>query len=365
MTKLNQIAIILLVSVFSVTISSCGNQKKKDQEGQKQETKKSVDEFDKLLTHIEQTGDFINSKRVPSMISPKVVNNNLDKNIHIIDIRKPTDFNQGHIPGAVNLGMNQLLDYFKNDINPNSFSHIVMVCYTGQSAGFATSILQLLGYDNVYDMKWGMSSWDKNTAEKKWMKNISNKYADQLEMESNPMNEPTGFPTLNTGKTVGLEILQQRAEELLSKGFKPYIVKADELFNNGDNYYIINYWPEEKYAKGHIPGAIQYDPKKSLGRATNLNTLPTDETVVPYCYTGQHSAFVTAYLNMIGYEAKSLKFGANSFMNEEMRERGAKKWHAFTPERINNFEMTSTSGGNTEDVPTEEKSEEIQVSGGC
>jgi len=363
MNKLKQLSVIILISLFAVSVTSCGNQSKKEKE-QKQETKKSVNEFDKLLSHIENTGDFINSKRVPSMISPTVVKNNLDKNIHIIDIRKPADFNQGHIPGAVNLGMNQLLDYFKNDINPNSFSHIIMVCYTGQSAGFATSILQLLGYDNVYDMKWGMSSWDENTAEKKWLKNISNEYADQLEMTSNSKNEPTAFPDLNTGKTVGLEILQQRAEELLSEGFKPFTVKADELFNNGDNYYIVNYWPEKKYNKGHIPGAIQYDPKKSLGRATHLNTLPTDETVVPYCFTGQHSAFVTAYLNMIGYDAKSLVYGANSFMNGEMQERGAKKWHAFTPQRINNYAL-KTSSAKSEIAETKEKEEEIEVAGGC
>mgnify|MGYP006279025405 CR=1 FL=1 len=365
MKKLNQIAIILLVSVFAVTFTSCGGGQKKTEEKQKQETKQSVDEFDKLMTHIEQTGDFINSKKVPSMISPKVVKNNLDQNIHIIDIRKPTDYSNGHIPGAVNVGMNQLLDYFMNDINPNSYSHIVMVCYTGQSAGFATSILQLLGYDNVYDMKWGMSSWDKNTAQKKWLKNISNEYADQLETKSNPMSEANGFPTINTGKTVGLEILQERAKELLNKGFKPYTIKAKELFENGDNYYIINYWPEKKYAKGHIPGAIQYNPKKSLGRATQLNTLPTDQTVVPYCFTGQHSAFVTAYLNMIGYDAKSLVYGANSFMNGEMRDRGAKAWHAFTPKRINNFEMATTSGGNTEAAKSEKETDKIQVSGGC
>ena len=363
MNTLKQISIILLVSLFTVSFTSCGNQNKKEKK-QKQETKQSVNEFDKLLSHIEQTGDFINSKRVPSMISPTQVKNNLDKNIHVIDIRKSSDFNNGHIPGAVNVGMNELLDYFKNEINPNNFSHIIMVCYTGQSAGFATSILQLLGYDNVYDMKWGMSSWDENTAKKKWLKNRSNKYADQLEMTSNSKNEPTAFPDLNTGETVGLEILQERAEKLLSQGFKPFVVKADELFENGDNYYIVNYWPQKKYDKGHIPGAIQYEPKKSLGRATHLNTLPTDETVVPYCFTGQHSAFVTAYLNMIGYDAKSLVYGANSFMNGEMQERGAKKWHAFTKNRIKNYEL-STSSEKNETAEAEEKEEEVEVAGGC
>jgi len=364
MKKFNSYLSILLFFTFVVSFStSCVNSEKK---AETEEQTQKVDEFDALLTHIENTGDFINSKRVPTMIAPNVVKENLDEKIHIIDIRKDVDFNNGHIPGAVNVKMSTLIDYFENDINPNSYSHIVMVCYTGQSAAYATSILQLLGYNNVYDMKWGMSSWDRNTAEQKWLKKISNKYADQLETEANPKNNPGIYPTLNTGKTTGIEILHQRAKELLKEGFKPNTVKNDDLFTNGGDYYIINYWPQEKYDQGHIPGAIQYDPKKSLGRATYLNTLPTDKIVVPYCYTGQHSAFVTAYLKMIGYDAKSLLFGANGFMNDLMKERGAKKWHAFSEKKIKEYEMSNdgakpASKGNAESSGKEK----IEVSGGC
>ena len=39
-----------------------------------------------------------------------------------------------------------------------------------------------------------------------------------------------------------------------------------------------------------------------------------DETVVVYCYSGQTSAYVTAYLKVLGYDAKSLKFGANTMI---------------------------------------------------
>ncbi|MCF8301941.1 MAG: hypothetical protein K9I94_01595 [Bacteroidales bacterium] len=354
---------LLMLPVFLV-ITSCDDQGEESKQAEKQEQVKStVDEFDELLTYIEETGDFINSPKVPSMIASSEVHKNLDANIHIIDIRKSKDYTAGHIKGAVNVGMNKLIDYFENEINPNSYSHIVMVCYSGQSAGFATSILRLLGYDNVYDMKWGMSSWDRKTAEKKWLKKISNKYADQLETKAIEKASPTSYPKLNTGKEMGMEILRERAQELLSKGFKPFTVKADELFQNGDNYYIVNYWPKAKYEKGHIPGAIQYDPKKSLGRSTYLNTLPIDETVVPYCFTGQHSAFVTAYLNMIGYDAKSLVYGANSFMNGLMRERGAKKWHAFSPKKIHDYEVSTSTAVKKEGA--EKQAETIEVAGGC
>lgn len=70
-----------------------------------------------------------------------------------------------------------------------------------------------------------------------------------------------------------------------------------------------------------------------------LSTLPTNQTIVPFCFTGQHSAFVTAYLNIIGYDAKSLLYGANSFMNGEMITRDAKKYHAFSKKKIHSYDF--------------------------
>jgi hypothetical protein len=39
---------------------------------------------------------------------------------------------------------------------------------------------------------------------------------------------------------------------------------------------------------------------------------------VVYCYTGQTSAFTAAYLRILGYNAKSLLFGTNGMIYNEM-----------------------------------------------
>ena len=44
---------------------------------------------------------------------------------------------------------------------------------------------------------------------------------------------------------------------------------------------------------------------------------------VIYCWTGQTSALVMAYLRVLGYDAVSLKFGANSMIYDELT---AHKW---------------------------------------
>jgi rhodanese-related sulfurtransferase len=45
-----------------------------------------------------------------------------------------------------------------------------------------------------------------------------------------------------------------------------------------------------------------------------MKNIDPDKTVVTYCWTGQTSSMVTAYLNVIGYNAVSLKFGANGMI---------------------------------------------------
>ncbi|MDZ7775899.1 MAG: hypothetical protein U5L09_10060 [Bacteroidales bacterium] len=92
----NIISIILLLIFVSFT-TSCGNNAKKDKSSQ--ENAKRLMSLILLMDHIEQTGDFINSKRAPSMIEPSVVHENLNEDIHIIDIRNEKDFSNGHIPG--------------------------------------------------------------------------------------------------------------------------------------------------------------------------------------------------------------------------------------------------------------------------
>jgi rhodanese-related sulfurtransferase len=52
--------------------------------------------------------------------------------------------------------------------------------------------------------------------------------------------------------------------------------------------------------------------------SADLKTLPTDETIVVYCYTGQTSAALAAYLRILGYDAVTLLFGTNAMIYDTM-----------------------------------------------
>jgi len=341
------IQIIMTIAILFNLQACKENKNKQEASTVKDQTenieKQKVPEFDLLVDYLAQNGDYISSEFCPAMIGANKVKENLGKSdFLVLDVRKPEHFSEGHIPGAKNVKYFDIINYFENDIQPNTYSKIVLVCYSGQSASYLTSLLNMLGYDNVYAMKFGMSSWNKKNAQNFWLKNISDKYSDKLETKDNPKNSPDKFPEIYTGETEAKNILRKQAENILQDPFKGRLISADELFNHPDKYYIINYWPKEKYLAGHIPGAIQYTPKKSLSKNEFLNTLPKDKTIVLYCYTGQHAAMVAAYLNLLGYDARILKYGANSFMHNKLIQN---KWHPFSIKKIYNYKLETAKIG--------------------
>ncbi len=199
----------------------------------------------------------------------------------------------------------------------DKYEKIVLACYSGQTAIFGGAILRMLGYDKVVSLGFGMASWNKDFGAGSWPDKISNSYATQIVKTPSPAKNALGnMPVLNTGKKEGKDILEARAAAVIAEGFSPAAtITAQQVFDNPSNYYIVAYWPESHYLDpGHIPTSINYIPKNDLKFATFLKTLPTNKTIVVYCYTGNGSAAISAYLRMLGYDAKSLLYGANGFI---------------------------------------------------
>lgn len=322
---------VLFFGVLLFTYSCSGDRPKKNLV---QEPQKEIQENIELIKFLEQSGNFINSHRIPTLIAADKVKENLKKEL-VIDLRSHNAYVAGHIDGAKNVAIKDLIGYMKKNVAAGTYDKIILVCYSGQKASFAAMALQLLGYTNVYAMKRGMSSWDKNTAEKYWLKNISDKYVSRLETKNEPLPEKSSLPEIKTGKKLGYDILEARATEILNRS--KFTVKVDEVMKNPSDYYIVNYWPEYNYVKGHLPGAVRYTPKQSLSRDADLLTLPKDKKIAVYCYTGQHAAFVVAYLQILGYDAYSISYGANAFMYSKLS--SLKIGHGFTRAEIKNYPL--------------------------
>jgi rhodanese-related sulfurtransferase len=293
-----------------------------------------------LLKDFEDHGDYVNSKEFPSLIKSSLVFDNLGKNMLVIDLRPTEDFRKGHIKDAVNKRFEDLPGYFETGIKPFEFSKIILVSEDGQQACYTTCLLRLMGYGNVYAMRWGMSGWNKKMATDGWLKGISGKYEKNLELTVNPVPPATGMPALHTGKATGEEIGLSRFDGLFKAGTGNIMISADEVFAHPEKYYIINYERKDKYENGHIPGAVRYKPDGMLGIISELATIPQDKPVVVYCGTGHNSGFVTAYLRLFGYDARTLSFGNNGFMyNKMVEQKTALSWLPFTLEESHDYPL--------------------------
>jgi len=281
----------------------------------------SVNEAAVLAKYLEDNGDFINTAAPKTITAQTVYENSLvsGSSQYIIDLRSQTDFEtKGHIEGAERVDLKDIVTHYNNN-NLGSYTTVVITCYSGQTASYATALLQLLGHSNVSVMLFGMSAWNQEACNS-WQNGYGNQYATQFTTEATAKNQAGELPTLSTGKTTGAEILEARVTELLSSAdpFGDVKLSSSSLFSNLGNYYIVNYWSLDHYNTGHIPGAVQYTPKTDFKLDASLKTLPTDKTVVVYCYTGTTSAHIAAFLKVLGYDAKTLLFGTNGINYDSM-----------------------------------------------
>lgn len=77
-------------------------------------------------------------------------------NVQIVDVRGASEFNKGHIDGAVNLFVGKLpqnLDKISKD------KPVVIHCQSGARSAIAYSILKANGFDNIEDYAGGWADW--------------------------------------------------------------------------------------------------------------------------------------------------------------------------------------------------------------
>jgi len=223
---------------------------------------------------------------------------------YIMDIRSADAFATSHIDGAINVPFANILTEAANAGSKT----ILVVCYTGQTACYATALIRMYGYPNTQALKWGMTGWSDATDS--WTSKTGDVGSDSgnWSFGSAPAVNFYDEPVLSSLSIDGEEILKSRVEQVVAAGFKT--ASNADVTASPSNYFINNYFSDADYTGfGHIDGAYKILPLTlSDGQYRNLDP---SAKVVTYCYTGQTSAVVTACLNVLGYDAYSLTFGMN------------------------------------------------------
>ncbi len=193
---------------------------------------------------------------------------------------------------------------------------IAVYCYSGQTGSQMAAYLTILGYE-AYDVKFGTNAviYDNMTSHKWTAETPAN-------FDYTGMVVASEFATLTN-------YLENEMGDYVNTA-APHIVGAADVMAEGlENWTIIDmrvadkYGPDENgdwakapngvtdYDDGHIEGSHML----GLGEipAWAAANLTGDEKILVACYTGHNAGHATLILNLLGYDAYSLKFGMSGW----------------------------------------------------
>jgi rhodanese-related sulfurtransferase len=286
-----------------------------------------------LLGYIESRGDYINSVYCPALISASELYM-VQTDAVLLDIRDSLKFKRGHIRGTVNISQAGLISYLKKN-NVSSDKRIIIISTNGQSASYCTAGLRILGYQNVFALKYGMASWNSVFADE-WLKAITAKFTFNADFGPEGAKPPLkNLPSVNfTNSDLSpQDKLLDRVTTLLLDNYTDEIdftITEDKVFflndwtaiRSWEGYFIMCYGNDSLYYNqynpnyknlGHIVGPYLYrtTPIYDLRSDEKLQSLPVNSPILIYSKDGHLSAELTMYLKVLGYDAKSILFGGN------------------------------------------------------
>ncbi len=294
MNKLMRLFLILAI-VPALVLTSC----KKDNDDTNFDAQKA------LTTYL-----VANNLDINTIIGGFVMGAPADGNVtakYVIDIRSIDEFAAGHILNAHRVDLADILTEAAKADKP-----ILVACKSGQTATHAVALLRLSGYADAVALKWGMSGW--NSTLDIWTANIGSIAEGNANWNTSaaPSNLTFESPTFTSTDTIPANILRARVAAVLEEGFKS--AQPADVLTSPSNIFINNYFNETDYSSyGHVAGAYRINPL--LVGEGQVNFIDPSKEVLTYCYTGQTSAAITAYLRVIGYNAKSIMWGMNKFNN--------------------------------------------------
>lgn len=79
----------------------------------------------------------------------------------VLDVRTAEEYRAGHIPGAINIELNNLLKGQLGPIEGKESDEIFVYCLSGSRSRFAQRYLQARGYSQIYNLPGGIGTYTK------------------------------------------------------------------------------------------------------------------------------------------------------------------------------------------------------------
>lgn len=93
---------------------------------------------------------FLLLKRL-TQVTPASAREWLNKGALVIDVRSEAEFQERHLPDAINIPLNRLGDEIARHA-PDKARSLLLHCLSGTRSGMGTSTLREMGYQNVFNL---------------------------------------------------------------------------------------------------------------------------------------------------------------------------------------------------------------------
>jgi rhodanese-related sulfurtransferase len=82
----------------------------------------------------------------------------------VLDVREPSEYAAGHLPGAFNIprGVLEFKIGSHPDFQDKQDAHIIVYCQSGGRSALAADALNKMGFNNAVSMAGGFKAWTDN-----------------------------------------------------------------------------------------------------------------------------------------------------------------------------------------------------------
>ncbi len=237
----------------------------------------------------------------------------------VVDVRAPEAFSRGHIPDAVNMPGQHLLDPDNLTRLPQDRT-VVLVGGDGHMESQLVLVLNMLEFD-ARVLRYGMPAWtrDRGVAPRRF---VQHAMAGGYPVSNTPaaLPAPGPLPALEADTDNARSVILAAARACLEQGVPAHIT-AEELraqLSPGSQLtpFVLSVRKPEHYALGHIPDARNFYYVETA-ELNWLPALPPDRLIVVYCYIGHTASQAAMLLRMLGYQVTNLAWGLAGWTPDE------------------------------------------------
>lgn len=240
-----------------------------------------------------------------------------EEDYKIFSVRASSDFQKAHLPHAVNIPYKEILSgHYLDDLD--SMMTFVVYSDNGYEGVPAMVLMNLLDF-KTYNLKFGMMDWNlKHVAGEVWNKS----YVFPVSRKKEVSGKNFKYPVIKRSDNSLEELIKSRySSYILNKANSTSISEITKILKNWSDYksryQIISVRKNKDYRMGHIANAINI-PLFELLKSKQLSRLDPDKTILVYCDTGHLSELATTLLNLLGYNAQSIRYGMMGWNDKQI-----------------------------------------------